>query len=143
MTDRRALTTLDKLKIMVKQALCPGCGERLGTLSDCEFDHEHQLALGGADEIENIFAKHVDCHKAKTARDAGRRAKVKRVTGKKAGRFSGPARGAEIGAEPSRQAHKPGKSIQGRGFDKTKTRTFSGEVVNRTPSDLKQQEKQP
>lgn len=80
MTDRRKLTTLDKLKIMVRQAVCPSCGERLGVLTDCEFDHEHQLAMGGSDTLENLFAKHVDCHKVKTKKDAKARAKTRRLT---------------------------------------------------------------
>lgn len=60
MTTRRALTTLDKLKIMVRQAVCPDCGE---------------------DDLDNLRAKHIDCHAKKTARDAAARAKVKRITG--------------------------------------------------------------
>lgn len=67
---RRKLTTLDKLKIVVAQARCPLCGERLGDLADLDFDHAHALALGGADEIENLRAVHRDCHAVKT-RGAG------------------------------------------------------------------------
>lgn len=80
MTTRRALTTLDKLKIMVRQAVCPDCGERLGALDDCR-GHLHQLAMGGEDDLDNLRAKHIDCHAKKTARDAAARAKVKRITG--------------------------------------------------------------
>lgn len=80
MTDRRKLTTLDKLKIMVRQAVCPSCGEKLGGLNDCQFDHEHQLAMDGPDTLDNLFAKHVQCHKVKTAKDAAARGKARRLT---------------------------------------------------------------
>lgn len=101
MTTRRSLTTLDKLKIMVRQAICPDCGEKLGALDDCEFDHIHQLAMGGADTPDNLRAKHVDCHAKKTARDAAARAKVKRITGKtktrdKADRFKPLPTGVDV-----------------------------------------------
>ncbi len=36
MTARRKLTTLDKLKVMVRQAVCPECGEKLGALEKYE-----------------------------------------------------------------------------------------------------------
>ena len=86
MTARRKLTTLDKLKILVRQATCPDCGGKLGALADCDFDHRHQLAMGGADDLENLTAIHRNCHKAKTARDAAARGKVRRL-GKKEAEF--------------------------------------------------------
>ena len=63
---RRKLTTLDRLKIMVEQAICPKCGQKLGQLEGLEFDHVHALALGGTDTIDNIVAVHDDCHRVKT-----------------------------------------------------------------------------
>jgi hypothetical protein len=68
---RRKLTTLDKLKVMVEQAICPQCGLRLGYASDCQFDHVHALALGGTDTLDNIVAVHKDCHRQKTTGRAG------------------------------------------------------------------------
>lgn len=131
MTTRRTLTTLDKLKIMVRQAVCPACGEKLGNLGDCEFDHEHSLAMGGEDDLDNLRAKHVDCHKRKTARDAAVRAKVKRITGKtktrnKADRFAPLPTGADVyepepNASVSRGVKRPwpkGQRIPSRPFPK-------------------------
>ena len=128
MTSRRALTTLDKLKIMVKQAICPDCGERLGALDNCEFDHLHQLAMGGADTLDNLRAKHVDCHARKTAKDASSRAKVRRITGQtkgrdKSDRFAPLPTGADV-YEPedhvsrARKKQWPNRKLKSRGFER-------------------------
>lgn len=66
MTERRKITTLDRLKIIVRQARCPRCGEKLGDLAGLQWDHVVPLALGGADEVENLQALHTDCHAEKT-----------------------------------------------------------------------------
>lgn len=63
---RRRLTTLDKLRIVVAQARCPDCGEKLGALENIEFDHPHPLGLNGADDLENRVARHKACHARKT-----------------------------------------------------------------------------
>lgn len=84
---RRKLTTVDKLKIIVAQANCPLCGGKLGDLANIDFDHAEALALGGADEIENLRAVHRDCHAVKTrgagattaGSDIGKIAKQKRL----------------------------------------------------------------
>lgn len=126
---RRALTTLDKLKIMVRQAVCPDCGERLGALADCEFDHLYQLAMGGEDTLDNLRAKHIDCHAKKTARDAAARGKVRRITGKnkagkKADRFKPLPTGEDVfeadGHDMSRKGSTwpKGRKLQSRGFGK-------------------------
>lgn len=140
MTTRRALTTLDKLKIMVRQAVCPACGEKLGNLGDCEFDHEHSLAMGGEDDLDNLRAKHVDCHAKKTARDAAARAKVKRITGKtktrdKADRFKPRPTGVDVYepddhasvSRPKRDWPK-GRKIPSRGFDQSAKRRYEKEA---------------
>jgi 5-methylcytosine-specific restriction endonuclease McrA len=67
MIERRKLTTLDKLKVVVAQARCPLCNERLGDLEGLDFDHSTPLALGGVDAVENLQAVHRSCHKVKTA----------------------------------------------------------------------------
>lgn len=70
---RRKLTAVQKLQIMVRQARCPLCGEKLGELADTEFDHEQALVNGGADEPKNMRAVHRDCHKVKTHGPGGER----------------------------------------------------------------------
>lgn len=70
---RRKLTAVQKLQIMVRQARCPLCGEKLGELADTEFDHEQALVNGGADDTDNLRAVHVDCHKVKTHGRGGER----------------------------------------------------------------------
>lgn len=63
---RRKLTTLDKLKVMVSQARCPLCGEKLGALDDLHYDHALALGIGGPDTVENLQAVHKSCHAVKT-----------------------------------------------------------------------------
>ena len=67
MTDRRRLSVTDKLAIMVRQSVCPLCGDRLGSLDGVDFDHTQALALGGEDINENIRAVHRQCHRVKTS----------------------------------------------------------------------------
>ena len=65
--ERRKLTTLDKLKIVVAQARCPLCGEKLGDLAGLDFDHQIALVNGGPDTLDNLRAVHREgCHKRKT-----------------------------------------------------------------------------
>ena len=66
MSVRRRFTTLDKLKIAIRQAVCPRCGQRLGRIEDCDVDHIHALALGGEDDVGNAQLLHRDCHATKT-----------------------------------------------------------------------------
>ena len=96
---RRRITTLDKLKVVVRQARCPICGEHLGGLDGLEFDHETALALGGTDDLENLRAVHKECHARKTTGrrgtsklsasgdgDTSRAAKIKRLRGETKGK---------------------------------------------------------
>jgi len=67
MTERRRLSITDKLSIVVRQSVCPLCGERLGSLDGVDFDHFQALALGGEDTNENMRAVHRACHRVKTS----------------------------------------------------------------------------
>ena len=113
---RRKLTTLDKLKIVVAQARCPLCGERLGDLADLDFDHAHALALGGADEIENLRAVHRDCHAVKTrgagattaGSDVGKMKKLRKLVAKQAAfRERVLAKGGQASAPKPKKPRRP------------------------------------
>lgn len=75
---RKGIPVVVKLKVVLKQnSLCPTCREPLGKLEGLEFDHVPALQLRcwdpqaedtipPANDVEHIFAKHIDCHAAKT-----------------------------------------------------------------------------
>ncbi len=119
---RRKLSMSDKLNILVRQAVCPLCGEPLDVLTDIDFDHEQALARGGTDTNDNIRAVHRDCHKAKTfgtggttrGSDVYEAAKSKRLERKNAD-FMRLISSRECG-EP----RKPKGTIKSRGFRKVK-----------------------
>lgn len=54
------------LEVMVRQARCPLCGDRLGSLDGLHWDHVVPIALGGADHPDNLQAVHRACHDRKT-----------------------------------------------------------------------------
>lgn len=98
----------------------PAPGGGMFNLSDkIEREHIHEIALGGPDVPKNCRYSCAPCHKiitngtnATTAGSSKQRiAKVDRILGLTC---TGPKR-----------------KIKGRGFDKTKTRKFNGEVVAR------------
>jgi hypothetical protein len=63
---RRSFGLRDKLEVMVKQARCTLCQEKLGSLEDLHWDHLIPLALGGSDSPDNLQAVHRACHDRKT-----------------------------------------------------------------------------
>ena len=75
---RKAIPDLVKLKVVLRQdSLCATCRERLGKLEDTQFDHvpalqlrcwdpEAKNTIPPANDVDSIFAKHTDCHAAKT-----------------------------------------------------------------------------
>lgn len=75
---RKPIPVLVKLDVVIRQdGKCKTCGERLGTLSNTQFDHVPAIQLRGWDDEardtsprsndpDAIEAKHTDCHKAKT-----------------------------------------------------------------------------
>lgn len=69
--NRRRLSMRDKLEILVRQATCPMCGEKLGALEGLDLDHEQALARGGTDTNDNLRFLHRDCHKVKTFGSGG------------------------------------------------------------------------
>lgn len=63
---RTRLSRLEMLKVMVRQAICPRCGKKLGRLEDLQDDHIVPRGLGGGEELENRQLIHIDCHERKT-----------------------------------------------------------------------------
>lgn len=91
---------------------CSECGQSLLPGQVIQFDHIHADIFEGAHAHMNLRPIHYDpCHKAKTARDIAAKAKGARILGL--------------------TCNGPTKKIAGRGFDKTRTRKFSGAVVPR------------
>lgn len=79
-----------------------------------DLDHKVALCNGGTHSEDNLFPALKDKHKAKTAADVREKSDVARKRQK------------HLGIKTN-----TGRKIQSRGFDKTKTRKFSGEVVPR------------
>lgn len=79
---RRALTLARELEILRRFAVCAGCGTRMGSRADYDYDHEIPLALGGADEPGNLrpYCRAI-CHPLKTAQDIRAIARAKRLAG--------------------------------------------------------------
>jgi hypothetical protein len=121
--NRRKLSQKDKLEILIRQSVCPLCGERLGKLEDVDFDHVHQLALGGSDNDNGNFqALHRSCHRVKTSgtkatsagSDIHEISKTKRL-GKKNAEFMRLISSRECGSK-----RQPKGKIKSRGFEKRK-----------------------
>ena len=111
-TPRRAMTPKRRMAVLSRSGLCcahPGCVmcQRL------EIDHIIPLELGGSDEDENLQALCHTHHKAKTKDDIKRIAKARRLRNKKP-------------PDPNRLGQ-----IRSRGFDKSLTKKFNGQVVRR------------
>lgn len=120
---RRSLSLKDKLEVMVKQAICPACGERLGDLDGLDWDHIHPLALGGSDNDNGNFqVLHRSCHRKKTSgtkatsagSDIHEIAKTKRLT-KDHNEFVSKLLSRECGEKREKS-----NKIRSRGFEKRK-----------------------
>lgn len=112
---RQAITPAMKINCVLWLAgiACPECHEPVLPGQRIEWDHRHCVALDGPHEYQNLRPVHYDpCHKKKTARDIKALAKTKRLRGE-----------TKTG---------PKAKIANRGFDKTRTRKFSGQVIPRT-----------
>jgi 5-methylcytosine-specific restriction endonuclease McrA len=62
----RTFTWKQKAEILVQQARCRSCGERLVTLKNTDFHHVHEYALGGKTEVANAQALCKECHSFET-----------------------------------------------------------------------------
>jgi len=109
---RRPLSRRDTIELAVRQGgRCGcGCGGKLDALSEGVIDeHVIPLARGGSNDLENRALWRKPCAVEKTKGDRTADAKVKRL------------RGETCAGEPARK-------LQGRGFDKTRTRGFDGKI---------------
>lgn len=124
---RKPLNRAQVIALMIKQATGPvlcgcGCGEPLEPFVEGVIDeHWAPLAQTGTNDLRNRALLRKPCAKRKTRKDSGDTAKCKRLAGETC-----TARGRPI---PQRA-----EPMQGRGFDKTKTRGFGGQVRPRAPS---------
>lgn len=74
---RRNIRPVTKVLILTRQGgACSECGTKTGPF---EYEHVKPLWLGGRDHPDNLTAKCVSCHKAKTVAEASNRAKMKRI----------------------------------------------------------------
>jgi 5-methylcytosine-specific restriction endonuclease McrA len=105
---RKAITNAMKLEALFIRGLviCAACKDPITDPKDCEWDHVHQLAMGGAHAADNISPKHCYCHKIKTKADARARAHVRRLTGANKPRVKKRIP-AHVGGIPSRPFRRP------------------------------------
>lgn len=113
MTKRQDITERMKIDSLLYRycITCALCGKDLSPGDKIEWDHVQALVHAGGHVFTNIRPLHEECHKAKTARDVAANAKVKRLRGE--------------------TCQGPKAKIHSRGFDKTRTRRFDGQVVPR------------
>lgn len=78
---RRRFTPREYASVISRQdGKCACCGDPLGDdARDIEFDHELELALGGADTLDNLRALKKKHHLHKTRANAPKIAKTRRI----------------------------------------------------------------
>ncbi len=105
---RKAFSLIEVVQAMTFQhGRCSICGEEL--TYGYHADHILPLELGGKTELANLqLLCATPCHAIKTAHDIKRIAKARRIRNK--------------------PLAKPKRPIQGRGFDKSRTRHMDGSV---------------
>ena len=141
---RQAMPAAVKLQVVINQeCCCKATGEKLGLISEVEFDHRPALwerefdpeardgqgdTIPPANDPSYIDAIKKDAHGKRTSRDSGRRSKEDRITGKtkggkKVARFKPLPTGADVyepedDADTKRAQKKqwPKQKLQSRGF---------------------------
>ena len=123
---RPRFTTAQRLKcfedhgaIVCCQA--PGCDNAM-YIKGCDIDHHLALVDGGKHEHENLRPICSSCHRKKSALEHKRNSKSKRLA----------AAQQVHRAIVQKVMAKPVGKIKSRGFDKTRTKRFSGQVEKRT-----------
>lgn len=97
---------------LAHNGVCCICRKKI-TGPDWIDEHISPLWVGGSNDPENRGPAHIPCAAGKTSIETTARAKVKRLIARQDG------------------TRKPRKAIPSRGFDKSKSRKFSGQVVSR------------
>lgn len=112
MTARRSMTPARKRRIAQAYNWCTPQGAQLAlergkvvllaTGTPPEFDHIHQLAMGGTDSDDNLRPLTPADHKDKTRADAKARGKVRRLSGqnKPKRKYNWPKRKLPTRAKP-------------------------------------------
>lgn len=95
MTTRRRISPSERVAIFhAAHGVCHICALKIGLAERWDVEHVIPLELGG-DEAKgspNLQPAHVDCHKGKSATDAGNLAKAKRVHARHIGAVKSRAR---------------------------------------------------
>jgi len=109
---RPTITAAMKLAVLRRRLTLVACAKCWCDffLEDIEFDHHLAIIDGGAHTVENLRPLCGKCHALKSAREHKANCKAKRLA-----------------AGPKKSKH----PLKSRGFDKTLTKKFSGEVVKR------------
>jgi 5-methylcytosine-specific restriction endonuclease McrA len=120
---RRAITAKMKLDVLNQIGVRPPCHvcKQPWFMGNLHFDHVQALVDGGAHSVENIRPICVECHKKKSAFEHTRNSKGKRL-----------AAARQIHEAAKRGEYiRPQSRLKGKGFDKSLSKKFSGEVVRR------------
>lgn len=117
---RGAMTEARKIRIWNREnGICRICKKPVPHKGPgVRYDHYSPFWISRDDSDENLFPLHTACDAEKTYKaDLPTISKIKRQSRK-------------FGVDFDPEAKKPSR-LRGRGFDKTKKRTFSGKVVER------------
>jgi 5-methylcytosine-specific restriction endonuclease McrA len=88
MTRRRSMTALRRARIFdAHEGVCHICGLKIAVGDAWDAEHIIALEISGDDSDENLAPAHKDCHRTKTADDAGLIAKARRVHAKHIGAY--------------------------------------------------------
>lgn len=79
-TARRKMTKARAARIFLREnGICCICGVQIRPGEAYEIEHPDALALGGSDDDADLKPVHYRCHKIKSKRDAGQKAKRDRI----------------------------------------------------------------
>lgn len=99
---RQAITPAMKIACLLYRhnVTCGLCAGELFPVDEIEWDHVHALVHGGGHSYANLRPVHVECHKAKSAKDVAANAKVKRILADKPSKRPMKSSGRPIQSAP-------------------------------------------